>query len=64
MSQNVWATIMPFGPVTQIFYWPKTSGTELDHEMCFSECFEILSAAYIITGEERRVPFIFGRNNQ
>ena len=32
MSQNVWATIMPFGPVTQIFYWPKTSGTELDHE--------------------------------
>jgi hypothetical protein len=23
MSQNVWATIMPFGPVTLIFYWPK-----------------------------------------
>ena len=23
MSQNVWATIMPFGPVTPIFYWPK-----------------------------------------
>ena len=23
MSQNVWATIMPFAPVTQIFYWPK-----------------------------------------
>ena len=23
MSQNVWATIMPFGPVTLFFYWPK-----------------------------------------
>ena len=23
MSQNVWATIMPFGPVTLIVYWPK-----------------------------------------
>ena len=23
MSQNVWATIVPFGPVTIIFYWPK-----------------------------------------
>ena len=23
MSQNVWATIMPFAPVTLIFYWPK-----------------------------------------
>jgi hypothetical protein len=23
MSQNVWATIMPFGPVIRIFYWPK-----------------------------------------
>ena len=23
MSQNVWATIMPFGPMTLIFYWPK-----------------------------------------
>ena len=23
MSQNVWATIMPFGPVTLIFYWPS-----------------------------------------
>ena len=23
MSQNVCATIMPFGPVTLIFYWPK-----------------------------------------
>jgi hypothetical protein len=23
MSQNVWATIMPFGPVTLIFYWSK-----------------------------------------
>jgi hypothetical protein len=23
MSQNVWATIMPFGLVTLIFYWPK-----------------------------------------
>jgi hypothetical protein len=23
MSQNVWPTIMPFGPVTLIFYWPK-----------------------------------------
>jgi hypothetical protein len=23
MSQNVWATIMPFGPVTLIFHWPK-----------------------------------------
>ena len=23
MSQNFWATIMPFGPVTLIFYWPK-----------------------------------------
>ena len=23
MSQNVWATIMPFGPVTLIFYCPK-----------------------------------------
>ena len=23
MSQNVWATIMTFGPVTLIFYWPK-----------------------------------------
>jgi hypothetical protein len=22
MSQNVWTTIMPFGPVT-LFYWPK-----------------------------------------
>ena len=21
--QNVWATIMPFGPVTNFFYWPK-----------------------------------------
>ena len=40
MSQNLWATIMPFGPVTLIFYWPKQyfsgqpkagliSGTEL-----------------------------------
>ena len=29
MSQNYWATIMPFGPVTLIFYWPKKkfSGT-------------------------------------
>ena len=23
MSQNDWATIMTFGPVTLIFYWPK-----------------------------------------
>jgi hypothetical protein len=23
MSQNDWATIMPFGPVILIFYWPK-----------------------------------------
>jgi hypothetical protein len=23
MSQNLWPTIMPFGPVTLIFYWPK-----------------------------------------
>ena len=23
MSENLWATIMPFGPVTLIFYWPK-----------------------------------------
>ena len=23
MSQNLWATIMPFGPVTRIFYWPN-----------------------------------------
>ena len=23
MSQNIWATIMPLGPVTLIFYWPK-----------------------------------------
>jgi hypothetical protein len=23
MSQNDWATILPFGPVTPIFYWPK-----------------------------------------
>ena len=23
MSQNVWATIIPFGLVTLIFYWPK-----------------------------------------
>ena len=23
MSQNFWATIMPFEPVTLIFYWPK-----------------------------------------
>ena len=23
MSQNLWATIMPFGPVTLICYWPK-----------------------------------------
>ena len=41
MSQNLWATIMPFGPVTLIFYWPKKkisgqpkagliSGTECD----------------------------------
>ena len=22
-NKNVWATIMPFGPVTLIFYWPK-----------------------------------------
>ena len=31
MSQNYWATIMPFGPVTLIFYWPKKkfSGTEI-----------------------------------
>ena len=27
MSQNVWATIMPFGPVTLIFNWP--------HDFCF-----------------------------
>ena len=23
MSQNFWAAIMPFEPVTLIFYWPK-----------------------------------------
>jgi hypothetical protein len=23
MSQNDWATILPFGPVTLNFYWPK-----------------------------------------
>ena len=23
MSQNDWTTIMPFGPVTLMFYWPK-----------------------------------------
>ena len=23
MSQNFWATIMPFGPETIIFYWPS-----------------------------------------
>ena len=23
MSQNDWATIMPFGPVTLIFHWPQ-----------------------------------------
>ena len=27
MSQNVWATIMSFGPVTLIFYWPKKNFT-------------------------------------
>ena len=28
MSQNLWATIMPFGPVTLIFYWlQKISST-------------------------------------
>ena len=33
MSQNVWATIMPFGPVTLIFYWPKknVSGQPFRH---------------------------------
>ena len=45
MSQNVWATIMPFGPVTLIFYWPKNnfwgqpklaliSGTVYYHQWC------------------------------
>ena len=31
MSQNVWTTIMPFGPVTLIFNWPKKkfSGTDV-----------------------------------
>ena len=23
MSPNLWATIMPFRPVTLLFYWPK-----------------------------------------
>jgi hypothetical protein len=23
MSQNLWATIMPFGPMTLTFYWTK-----------------------------------------
>ena len=23
MSQNDWSTILPFGPVTLFFYWPK-----------------------------------------
>ena len=23
MSQNDWATSLPFGPVTLIFYWPQ-----------------------------------------
>ena len=33
MSQNVWATIMPFGPMTLIFYWPKFffSGPHFKH---------------------------------
>ena len=33
ISQNFWATIMPFGPETLIFYWPKKSfsGTEISH---------------------------------
>jgi hypothetical protein len=43
MSQNDWATIMPFGPVTLIFYWPKQifsggwpliSGTALCDKVC------------------------------
>jgi hypothetical protein len=47
MSQNVWATIMPFGPVTLIFHWPKKkfrtgqrlsliSGTEHEGEEHFN----------------------------
>ena len=38
MSQNVWATIMPFEPVTLIFYWSKKnflgqliSGTDMPY---------------------------------
>ena len=36
MSQNVWATIMPFGLVTLIFYWPKNffSGTDIIINTC------------------------------
>ena len=26
---NVWATIMPFGPVTLIFYWPKFQALQM-----------------------------------
>ena len=39
MSQNVWATIMPFGPVTLIFYWPKQifSGTVHMQKMFFMD---------------------------
>jgi hypothetical protein len=50
MSQNIWATIMPFGPVTIIFYWPKKkiqasqrldliSGTEIGLEIIVAQTF-------------------------
>jgi hypothetical protein len=29
MSQNVWATIMQFGPVTLIYYWTKKNFSAL-----------------------------------
>ena len=55
MSQNVWATIMPFGPVTnfllaQIFFFELAliSGTEIYISMTMLHCFRLESHKYAI----------------
>ena len=54
MSQNVWATIMPFGLVTLIFYWPKKivrDGLRLALiSSTASPLFSIFSLAAILVG--------------
>jgi hypothetical protein len=46
MSQNVWATIMPFGPVTLMFYWPDSKKFIQSFSLPRIDCDHITYIAY------------------